>query len=116
MATTLPIFGAILPSAAAGLRPICDQVCASECTSACERMERTIAIFGSCCASFGSRPVGNRIAVDGVRREARGRDAVHHLEVERVGVAGRAGQQDEDHVLRLVMVVTLAALTSAARA
>src|SRR5436190_24110219 len=61
IATTLPIFGAILPSAAAGLRPICDHVCARECTSAWERIDRTIAIFGSCCASFGSSPVGNRI-------------------------------------------------------
>src|SRR5581483_4161400 len=60
IATTLPIFGAILPSAAAGLRPICDHVCASECTSAWARIERTMAMFGSCWVSFGSSPVGNR--------------------------------------------------------
>ena len=34
VATTLPIFGAILPKAAVGLRPICIHVCESECTTA----------------------------------------------------------------------------------
>ena len=61
IATTLPMFGAMLPSAAAGLRPICIQVCASECTSACERMERTMAKSPVSVASFGSRPVGKRM-------------------------------------------------------
>src|SRR5258708_415269 len=43
----LPILGAMLPSAAAGLRPICVQCCASVCTSACACMERPSARLGS---------------------------------------------------------------------
>src|SRR5207244_7515978 len=58
IATTLPILGAILPSAAAGLRPICTQVCESECTSAHARTDRTIATLGSCDAILGRIPVG----------------------------------------------------------
>ena len=37
------MFGAMLPRAAAGLRPICVQVCASECTKVWDCMERTMA-------------------------------------------------------------------------
>ena len=47
--------------------------------------------------------------------EGGGRDAADHLEIEGVGVAGRAGQQDEDHVLRRVLGGRAAlAVTSAA--
>src|SRR5690242_11516108 len=58
MATTLPIFGAMLPRAAAGLRPICDQVCASECTSAQACMDRTRQTSPSCAPILGISPVG----------------------------------------------------------
>ena len=54
----LPMLGAMSPSAAAGFRPICTQVCESECTSAQARTERTIAKLGSSPAIFGSSPVG----------------------------------------------------------
>src|SRR3954451_20488627 len=52
------MFGAMLPSAAAGFRPICTHVCESECTSAQARTERTMAILGSCAAILGKIPVG----------------------------------------------------------
>ena len=58
IATTLPMFGAMSPSAAAGLRPIWAQVCASECTSAHALMERTRAMSPKCCPSLGKMPTG----------------------------------------------------------
>src|SRR5579864_8411330 len=61
MATMLPMFGAMLPSAAAGLRPICVQVWPRLCTRACELMERTIEKSGMFLARFGKIPVGQRI-------------------------------------------------------
>src|SRR5439155_20725031 len=59
IATTLPIFGAMLPSAAAGFRPICTQVWDSEWTSAHARTERTTAMLGSWPAIFSSNPTGH---------------------------------------------------------
>src|SRR5450755_1044600 len=63
------MFGATLPSAAAGFRPICVQVCASVCTSAHAFMERTIATLFKRVASFGIRPVGQLILpiIDGAK-------------------------------------------------
>src|ERR1022692_4442020 len=58
MATTLPMFGAMLPNAAAGLRPICVQVCASVWTSAQACMERTSATLFKRVDSLGIKPVG----------------------------------------------------------
>src|SRR5436309_6931717 len=58
MATTLPMLGAIDPSAAAGFRPICDHVCASECTSAHALIDRTIARSPRLLPSLGKIPAG----------------------------------------------------------
>ncbi len=57
----LPMFGAILPSAAAGLRPICVHVWASECTSACDCIDRISAKSPVIAARFGISPVGKRM-------------------------------------------------------
>src|SRR5260370_22291588 len=61
MATTLPMLGAISPRAAAGLRPICVQCCASEWTSAQECMDRTSATSPNCAPSLGIKPMGQSI-------------------------------------------------------
>src|SRR5437016_8972860 len=55
------MLGAISPSAAAGLRPICVQCCESEWTSAQACMDRTSATSPNCAPSLGSRPMGQLI-------------------------------------------------------
>src|SRR5262249_44059119 len=63
IATTLPRFGARFPNAAAGFRPICTQVCESECTSAQARTDRTIVILGIWLAILGRIPVGHTMSL-----------------------------------------------------
>ena len=52
---------------------------------------------------WAAGPVGKTMPLMVSGLKAGGSDPRHHLEVEGVGVAGGAGQQDEDHVLRGIL-------------
>ena len=54
-------------------------------------------------SKLGQNSGGPQNAVNGRRSSRRRRDAIGHLEVERIGVARGAGQQDENYVLGLVL-------------
>ena len=85
------------PVAETGLRPIWNQVCASPCAKAQAQPGSDDRHLVEALGEVGEQPDWKLNAVNRLRGEIGGRVGCH-LEVEGVGLTGRALQEDEDHL------------------